>query len=266
VSGKVALVTGAARSQGRNHAIRLAEHGADIIAVDLPRSYSTVGYPMATRADLDETIRLVEATGRRAFTGEADVRELDRLTEAVNDGVAALGKLDVVVANAAINTLQAWDDTSAQLWVDTIDANLTGVWHTFQATVPHLISGGGGSVICISSTAGLKGLLFMAPYAASKSGVVGLARSMANELAEHKIRVNTVHPGGVDTIMTQHGTPLMNALIDKHPALGPIFGNSLPVEPVEPDDISNAVLFLASEESRYITGLALKVDAGNTNR
>ena len=265
VAGKVAFITGAARGQGRSHAIRLAEEGADIIAVDICRDYGTVPYPMATEEDLAETVKAVEALDRRIVATQADVRDFGSLKAAVDDGVAQLGRLDIVSANAGICTVQPWDEVTPAVWQDTLDTNLTGVWNTMVVSVPHLIAAGGGSIICTSSTAGIKGLPYLAPYVAAKHGVVGIARTMANELASHKIRVNTVHPTGVDTPM---GTGLggLEALIGRDPNLGPIYMNTLPVEIVDPRDISNAVLFLASDEARYVTGLEFTVDAGNTIR
>jgi SDR family mycofactocin-dependent oxidoreductase len=265
VQGKVAFITGAGHGQGRSHAIRLAEEGADIIAVDILEDYPSVGYGMATVADLAETVKSVEALDRRIIATKADVRDAAALKKAVDEGVAELGRLDIVVANAGICTVQAWDEVTAQVWQDTLDTNLTGVWNTMVACAPHLIANGGGSIICTSSTAGIKGLPFLAPYVAAKHGVVGIARSMANELAAHKIRVNTVHPTGVDTPMLA-GLGGLEPLIGRDPNLGPIFMNTLPVESVAPRDISNAVLFLASDEAQYVTGLELTVDAGNTIR
>jgi SDR family mycofactocin-dependent oxidoreductase len=265
VAGKVAFITGAARGQGRAHAVRLAEEGADIIAIDICRDYDTVGYPLATEADLAETVKAVEALDRRIVASVADVRDAGALKAAVDDGVAQLGRLDIVSANAGICTIQSWDEVTPQVWQDTLDTNLTGVWNTMVVSVPHLIAAGGGSIICTSSTAGIKGLPYLAPYVAAKHGVVGIARTMANELARHSIRVNTVHPTGVDTPM---GTGLggLEPLINRDPSLGPIYMNTLPVETVDPRDISNAVLFLASDEARYVTGLEFTVDAGNTIR
>jgi SDR family mycofactocin-dependent oxidoreductase len=265
VAGKVAFITGAARGQGRSHAIRLAEEGADIIAVDICRDYETAGYPMGSEADLAQTVKAVEALDRRIIATQADVRDAAALAAAVNDGVAQLGRLDIVSANAGICTIQTWDDVTPAVWQDTLDTNLTGVWNTMVVSVPHLIAAGGGSIICTSSTAGIKGLPYLAPYVAAKHGVVGIARTMANELASHKIRVNTVHPTGVDTPMG-NGLGGLEALINRDPNLGPIYMNTLPVEIVDPRDISNAVLFLASDEARYVTGLELTVDAGNTIR
>ena len=265
VAGKVAFITGAARGQGRSHAIRLAEEGADIIAVDICEDYATVGYGMATEADLAETVKAVEALDRRIFARKADVRDAQALKAVLDAGVAELGKLDIVSANAGICTVQTWDEVTPAVWQDTLDTNLTGVWNTMVAAAPHLIANGGGSIICTSSTAGIKGLPFLAPYVAAKHGVVGIARSMANELAQHKIRVNTVHPTGVQTPMMD-GLGGLDPLLGKDPQLGPIFMNTFPIEVVEPVDISNAVLFLASDEARYVTGLEFTVDAGNTIR
>ena len=186
VAGKVAFITGAARGQGRSHAIRLAEEGADIIAVDICRDYGTVPYAMATEADLAETVKAVEALDRRIVATQADVRDAAALKAAVDDGVAQLGRLDIVSANAGICTAQPWDEVSRDVWNDTLDTNLTGVWNTMVVSVPHLIAAGGGSIICTSSTAGIKGMPYLAPYVAAKHGVVGIARTMANELAAHK--------------------------------------------------------------------------------
>lgn len=265
VAGKVAFVTGAGRGQGRSHAIRLAEEGADIIAVDICKDYETVPYALSTEADLTETVKAVEALDRRIIATQADVRDAQALRKAVDDGVAQLGKLDVVVANAGICIVQPWDKVTPAIWQDTLDTNLTGVWNTMVAGAPHLIANKGGSIICTSSTAGIKGLPFLAPYVAAKHGVVGIAKTMANELARHGIRVNTVHPTGVNTPM---GTGLgsVGSLLSSDPNLGPIFMNTLPVEIVQPRDISNAVLFLASDEAQYVTGLEFTVDAGNTIR
>ena len=265
VAGKVAFITGAGRGQGRSHAIRLAQEGADIIAVDICRDYGTVPYPMATEADLAETVKAVEALDRRIVAAQADVRDAAALRAAVDDGVAQLGRLDIVSANAGICTVQAWDEVSPAVWQDTLDTNLTGVWNTMVVSVPHLIAAGGGSIICTSSTAGIKGLPYLAPYVAAKHGMVGIARTMANELARHHIRVNTVHPTGVDTPMG-NGLGGLEGLINRDPGLGPIYMNTLPVESVDSRDISNAVLFLASDEARYVTGLEFTVDAGNTIR
>ncbi len=265
VEGKVAFITGAARGQGRAHAVRLAEEGADIIAVDIHEDYGSVPYPMATDADMAETVKAVEALDRRIVASVADVRDAAALSAAVADGVAQLGRLDIVSANAGICTVQAWDEVTPQVWTDTIDTNLTGVWNTCTATIPHLITSGGGSIVITSSTAGIKGLPFLAPYVAAKHAIVGLSKSLANELSGHSIRVNTVHPTGVVTPMAD-GLGGLGALIERDPQLGPIFMNSLPIESVDARDISNAVLFLVSDEGRYVTGLEFAVAAGNTIR
>jgi SDR family mycofactocin-dependent oxidoreductase len=264
VEGKVAFITGAARGQGRSHAVALASEGADIIAVDLCAQVSWTSYPGSTPEDLAETVRLVEAMGRKIVAARADVRDRSSLERAVVDGIAALGKLDVVVANAGVGRLDSWNNVTAQVWHDTIDINLTGVWNTVMATAPHLVAGGGGSIILISSAGGLKGMPFMAPYVASKFGVTGLAKAFAQELAEHNIRVNSVHPGGVDTPMATGGSSDAADLIAAHPHLASILVGLLPVTLMPPEDVSKAVLYLASEESRYVTGAAIPVDAGNT--
>lgn len=265
VQGKVAFITGAARGQGRSHAVRLAEEGADIIAVDACQDFDTVGYAMATEADLADTVKAVEALDRRIVAVKADVRDAAALKAAVDEGVAQLGRLDIVSANAGICTVQKWDEVTPQIWADTLDVNLTGVWHTCVATIPHLLTAGGGSIIITSSTSGIKGQPWLAPYVAAKHGIVGLMRSLANELAEHNIRVNTIHPAGVDTPLVA-GLGGMNQFIEQSPTMGPIFMNTMPVEVVDPVDISNAVLYLASDEARYVTGLEMKVDAGCTIR
>jgi SDR family mycofactocin-dependent oxidoreductase len=265
VAGKVAFITGAARGQGRSHAIRLAEEGADIIAVDICRDYDTLAYPLATPEDLAETVKAVEALDRRIIATQADVRDAAALKAAVDEGVAQLGHLDIVSANAGICTVQTWDEVTPAVWQDTLDTNLTGVWNTMVVSAPHLIAAGGGSIICTSSTAGIKGLPYLAPYVAAKFGVTGVAKTMANELAKYKIRVNTVHPTGVDTPMVM-GLGGLQSLLGRDPDLGPIFMNTLDVEMVDARDISNAVLFLASDEARYVTGLEFTVDAGNTIR
>ena len=216
---------------------------------------------MSTPDELAETVKAVEALDRRIIATQADVRDAAALKAAVDEGVAQLGRLDIVCANAGICTAQAWDEVTAQVWQDTIDTNLTGVWNTMVACVPHLIAAGGGSIICTSSTAGLKGLPFLGPYVAAKHGVVGIAKSMANELAAHSIRVNTVHPTGVQTPMGD-GLGALDGLIERQPGLGPVFMNTLPVPSVQSPDVSNAVLFLASEEARYVTGLEFTIDAG----
>jgi len=265
LAGKVAFITGAARGQGRAEAVRLAAEGADIIAVDLLAAASEyVKYAPATQADLDETVKLVEEQGRRILARQADVRDFAALEAVVKEGVELFGRLDVVVANAGIvNYGRTWELTEQQ-WQDIIDTNLTGVWKTVKASVPALIEQGqGGSVILISSVAGLKGLPFLAHYSAAKHGVVGLAKTLANELGEYDIRVNTIHPHGVNSGMLD---VTMTEYLEKSPGLGPVFMPALPYHMVEPEDIANMVAFLASDEAKYITGAEMKVDLGALNR
>ncbi len=263
VEGKVAFITGAARGQGRSHAVRLAEEGADIIAVDVCAPFEGLAYPAATREDLDETVRQVEKLDRRIIATVTDTRDLAALKAAVDAGVAQLGKLDIVVGNAGICHVAPWDQTSEQVWKDTLDVNLTGTWHTVLATAPHLQANGGGSIILTSSAAGLVGLPFLTAYVASKHAVTGLTRAFAAELAKDNIRVNSLHPTGVRTAMGEMGDAFGPAL-EANPTPGVMLTNMLPIEATDPVDQSNAVLFLASDEARYVTALAMTVDAGNT--
>lgn len=274
VEGKVAFITGAARGQGRSHALRLAQEGADIIAIDLCESVPSIEryYPGATEADLAETVRQVENLDRRIVATKADVRDFDGLKKALDDGVAALGHVDIVSANAGIFAFgDKTQDVSDSDWQDVVDVNQTGVWHTCKAVIPHLIDQGtGGSIVLTSSTAGLKGTPNVAAYTASKHAVVGIMRTLALELAPYSIRVNTVHPTGVATDMIHNESAFRLFLPDvEHPTkeqAAEVFTstNALPIPWVEPVDISNAVLFLASDEARYVTGTELKVDAGYT--
>jgi len=263
--GKVALITGAARGQGRAHAVRLAAEGADIIALDVNRSAATTAYPGPTPDDLAETARLVQAQDRRAVAREVDVRDFAALKTAVDEGVAELGRLDVVIANAGICSANLSWEVSVDQWQETIDTNLTGVFFTAKATVPILLEQGtGGSIVITSSVAGLRGLPFLGHYAASKHGVVGLARTMANELGSHNIRVNTVHPHGVATGMSVDD---LQPIITQHAAtLGPIFMQTLPDVVSQPEDIADAVAWLASDEARHVTGIQLPVDLGTLTR
>lgn len=263
LQGKVALITGAARGQGRCHAERLAAAGADIIAVDLCGPMQGVGYSSATAADLEETQRLVEKAGGRILARQADVRDLQQMEVAVSDGLETFGRLDIVVANAGVCTMnRVWELTPAQ-WTDTIDTNLTGVWHTVRCAIPPMIEqAGGGSVIMISSTAGTRGLPFLGHYSASKHAVIGLMRSLANELGEYFIRANTINPTGVDTAMGHD--PEMERFMELFPALSSVLrgGNALPIPRLEPGDVSDAVLWLAGPASKYVTGAVIPVDAG----
>jgi SDR family mycofactocin-dependent oxidoreductase len=269
VEGKVAFITGAARGQGRSHAVRLAQEGADIIAVDICQDVSSVPYPEASESDLAETVKQVEQLDRRIIARPADVRDLSALQQVVDEGLSEFGHIDVVSANAGILSFGNAIELDEQTWQDVIDINLTGVWKTVRATAPAMVERGqGGSIILTSSVAGLVAYLGFAHYVSAKHGVTGLMRALAAELAPHMIRVNSVHPTTVDTPMVQN------------PALYEVFGmpgasreqvaeafkplNSLPIPWVDPIDISNAVLFLASDESRYVTGLTMTVDAGAT--
>jgi SDR family mycofactocin-dependent oxidoreductase len=271
VAGKVAFITGAARGQGRSHAIRLAQEGADIIAVDILEDVPGIPYAGATEADLAETVKQVEALDRRIVASQADVRDFPVLKAAVDDGVAQLGRLDIVSANAGIGTSphHAWE-IDADTWQTMIDINLTGVFNTAKAAIPHLIAGGnGGSIILTSSAAGLQAYENIAHYVSAKHGVVGLMRTLALELAPYFIRVNSIHPTQVDTPMIQNEATYKLFRPDlEHPTqedFAPASQtlNALPIPWVEPVDISNAVLFLASDEGRYITGVTLPVDAGS---
>jgi SDR family mycofactocin-dependent oxidoreductase len=272
VEGKVAFITGAARGQGRSHAVRLAEEGADIIAVDVcgPISANSQIAP-ATADDLAETADLVKGLNRRIVTAQVDVRDYDALKRAVDCGVEQLGRLDVIVANAGIgNGGQTLDKTSEEDWDDMIGVNLSGAWKTVKAAVPHLVSGGnGGSIILTSSVGGLKAYPHTGHYIAAKHGVVGLMRTFAVELGQHFIRVNSVHPTNVNTPMFMNdGTMKLFRPDLKNPGPDDLkvaaqFMHVLPIGWVEPVDISNAVLFLASDESRYVTGLPVTVDAGS---
>ena len=270
MAGKVAFITGAARGQGRRHAVRLAEEGADIIALDVAAPVPAQGAPAATPEDLAETARLVEALDRRIVAGQADVRDPKAVAGLVEDGVAQLGRLDVVVANAGIqgNPGPAASTADAD-WQAVIDTNLSGAFYTVKAAIPHIIAGGrGGAIVITSSSIALRAVPNMAAYGAAKAGLVGLMRTLALELAEHSIRVNSVHPTTVATPMLLNPVNFRMFRPDlEDPALEdvePVYRtlNVLPVPYLEPDDITNAVLFLASDEARYVTGVALPVDAG----
>ena len=272
VEGKVAFITGAARNQGRSHALRLAQEGADVIAVDICAPLPSIGmYPPATEEDLAETVRQVEALDRRIVATTADVRDPAALRAAVDEGVAQLGRLDIVLANAGIFEIAPALDLSDDAWREMIDVNLTGVWNTCKVALPHLLEGGrGGAIVITSSTAGLKGVPNTVHYTAAKHGVVGIMRTLANEFAPQSIRVNSVHPTGVDTVMIQNAkTWGLFTPDDPEPSrekAEAVFRttNALPVPWVDPVDISNAILFLVSDEARYITGVTLPVDAGFT--
>jgi (+)-trans-carveol dehydrogenase len=269
LEGKVAFITGAARGQGRSHAITLAREGADIIAVDICAQVGSVPYPMATPEDLAQTVKEVEALDRRIVATDVDVRDYDALKQALDDGVAQLGRLDIVSANAGIVSYGRVEELPEQTWRDVIDVNLTGEWHAAKAAIPHLRAGGhGGSIILTSSDAGLKALQNLAHYVAAKHGVIGLMRTLALELAADFIRVNALAPTSVNTPMIMNEPTYRVFRPDlQNPTAEDMTGpataqNVLPIPWVEPVDISNAVLWLASDESRYVTGITLPVDAG----
>jgi len=271
VEGKVAFITGAARGQGRAHAVRLAREGADIIAVDICKQIDSVQIPLSTPEDLAETADLVKGHNRRIYTAEVDVRDFDALKAAVDAGVEQMGRLDIIVANAGIgNGGATLDKTSEPDWTDMIDVNLGGVWKTVKAGVPHILAGGrGGSIILTSSVGGLKAYPHTGHYVAAKHGVVGLMRTFAVELGAQNIRVNSVHPTNVNTpLFMNEGTmklfrpDLENPGPEDMKVVGQLM-HTLPIGWVEPEDIANAVLFLASDEARYITGVTLPVDGGS---
>lgn len=269
VMGKVALITGAARGQGRSHAVRLAQEGADIVALDICADLGTVAYPGATVDDLATTTKLVEDTDRRVIARQVDVRDSAALWSVTEEAVAELGHIDIVCANAGIASFgRAWE-LSDEVWQEMIDVNLTGVWKTAKAVIPHMLEHGqGGSMIITSSAAGLAALPNVGHYTTAKHGLVGLARVLAVELAPYGIRVNSLHPTTVDTPMIDNAEFLRLCLPDvKDPSKEQLKDvlkthNALPIPWMETTDVSNAILFLASDESRYITGIQLPVDAG----
>jgi SDR family mycofactocin-dependent oxidoreductase len=269
LEGKVALITGAARGQGRSHAVRLAREGADIIALDICADIDTMDYPNATPADLRETVAQVEALGRRIVAVEADVRDAAAIRAAVDGGYETLGRIDIVLSNAGIVRLSAGPDDYAQLWQDVVSTNLTGGFHVVTAAVPHIISGGrGGSIVFTGSTAGVRPTANLntgaLAYTASKWGLVGICKQYAAALAEHSIRVNIVHPTGVASGMTMNEA--MSRLAQEAAAGGAnsiaAMQNALPVEILQPSDISDTVAFLVSDQAKWITGVSLPVDAG----
>ena len=264
VQDKVALVTGAARGLGRASAVRLAEEGADVILVDVCDPLPAP-YPGATAADLEETVARVEEAGRRAVAARVDVRDLEGLRAAVDDGVARLGRLDVVVANAGIIAPAPWHEITAEQFRDVMEVNAFGAWNTVMAGAPHLVTAGGGSVIMISSAAGIKVQPFMVHYTASKWAVRGMAKAFAAELAQHDIRVNSVHPTGMATGMgSEELQQALGRAIAENPRPGGMFLNMMPVDITRPEDVAGTVLFLASDDARWITAHEIAPDAGVT--
>jgi SDR family mycofactocin-dependent oxidoreductase len=271
LEGKVAFVTGAARGQGRSHAVRFAQEGADVIAIDALTDVGSVGYPMATQADMDDTVRQVEAHDRRILASKVDVRDGAAVQKAVDEGVAELGRLDIVVANAGIASFAQAEDMSDQMWDDMIDINLSGVFRSVRPAIRHLkANDSGGAIVLTSSVGGLRGVQNIAHYCSAKFGLVGMMKVLAMELAPHMIRVNTVHPTNVDTAMIQNEFTYGVFFPDRDPATitrddaAPAFQstNLLPIPWVEPSDITEAILFLVSDSGRYVTGIQLPVDAG----
>ena len=267
LTGKVAFITGVARGQGRAHALRLAEEGASIVGVDLCTQMESVGYPMATPDDLAETVKLVEERDARIVATQADVRDADALRAAVETGAAELGRLDIVLANAGIFPGVGEVAATGRAFDDVVAVNLTGVYNTIEAALPRLLEQGeGGRIVLTSSVAGLTGRLNipgnagLTGYIAAKHGVVGLMRTYASMLAPHNIRVNSVHPGAVNTPMIVNAE--FGALAEQYPDELSKLTHALPVEMLDAVDISNAILWLCSEEARYVTGVTLPVDGG----
>ncbi len=262
--GKVAFVTGAARGQGRAEAVRLAAEGADIIALDLCADIPTTTYSGSTPEDLAETVAQVEKLDRRIVPIQADIRDYDAVESTLKAAVQELGRLDVVIANAGMTSAARVWEIDAEHWRTTLDINLNGAFHTAKAAIPIMIEQGeGGAIVFTSSVAGLVGLPFLGDYVAAKHGVTGLSKTLANELAEYRIRVNTVHPHGVLTGLQMTEIQSFSA---QYPLLAPMFMGSLPDGISQAEDIAAAVAWLASDEARHVTGIQLPVDLGRTNR
>jgi SDR family mycofactocin-dependent oxidoreductase len=269
LEGRVAFITGAARGQGRAHAVRLAREGVKIVGVDICEDIASMDYPNASAADLAETVKQVEALGGAMIATKADVREYAAIKTAVDQGVERYGRLDIVIANAGIVRLGDEPDDFLSVWNDIIGTNLTGVFHTVKACTQHLIDGGnGGSIVITSSSAGLKGTgtpkTGGAAYTAAKRGLVGYMQVLANDLAKHMIRVNTIHPTGVATGMVMNEA-MAAMFASGDPSLAAM-QNALPIEILQPEDIANAVAWLVSDEAKFITGIRLPLDAGFTIR
>jgi (+)-trans-carveol dehydrogenase len=272
VQGKVAVITGAARGQGRSHAVTLAREGADILAIDVCEAAADdLPYELATSDDLAETTRQVEALGRRCLAIKADVRDSAQMNDAVNRAASELGRIDIVVANAGICTAQTWEGVDDDVWEATIATNLTGVWKTIRPTIPHMIAAGGGAVVMTASMAALRGQPGELPYSTAKAGLFGLMQTLSAELAPQRVRVNTISPGNTASPMF-HAQAFVDMFVG-HPnaTLEELeFPSSamtlLPIPWIEAQDVSNAILFLVSDEGRYITGINLSVDGGSFNQ
>lgn len=274
LTGKVAFITGTARGQGRAHAVKLASEGADIIAVDRCANVDTAGYDMATEADLAETVRLVEEQGRSIAASVADTRDLDALQKSVDAGVERFGRLDIVIANAGIaaSPTMSWD-LSAEAFREMIDINVTGVWLTTKVGIPHILAGNrGGSVVLVSSMAGMRGIPGIVHYSSAKHAVRGMAASIANEVGWAGIRVNSIHPGNVRTTMIDNEPMIRGFRPDlENPVLedtAPVMAklNLLPEPWVEVEAIADAVLYLVSDTGRAITGIAMPIDLGAVDK
>jgi (+)-trans-carveol dehydrogenase len=269
VQGKVALITGAARGQGRNHALKLAEQGADIIALDLCEDLATIPYGLANQDDLDETAEGVEKAGRRVVAAKVDIREAEELDDVVAKAVSDLGGLDIVCANAGICSFGQVLDITSEQWKEMLDVNLTGAFNTAKATIPHMLrQGRGGSVIFTASLSGIAAVLNIGHYNASKSGVIALAKTLALELGEQGIRVNSVCPTNVDSPMFQNlATMRIFAPDVERPGPAELEARAreqhvIPIPSLDVDDVTNAVMYLASDDARYVTGTTLVIDAG----
>ncbi|HUZ09630.1 MAG TPA: mycofactocin-coupled SDR family oxidoreductase [Acidimicrobiales bacterium] len=269
LDGKVAFITGAARGQGRSHAVRLASEGADIVAIDICHDIETMNYPNATPEDLAETARLVTEQGRRIVTLQVDVRDAAAVSRAVDTAWEEFGRIDIVLANAGIVVLGDSSADPAQIWQDILSTNLSGAWYAVSAAIPKIIEGGrGGVIILTGSTAGVRPTPSTDPsgaaYTASKFGLVGIGKQLASALAEHSIRVNVIHPTGVASGMTMNEA--MARLMEEAAAGGAntisAMQNAMPVDILQPEDISDTVSFLVSDKAKWITGVSLPVDAG----
>jgi SDR family mycofactocin-dependent oxidoreductase len=270
LDGRVAFITGAARGQGRSHAVRLAEEGADIVGIDICEQIPEVPYPLGTAEDLEETVRLVEKTGRRMLGSKADVRDLAQVQTAFAAGVAEFGHIDTVLANAGVVLTHTNEKDAAASWKVGIDVMLTGVWNTLHAAYPHLVEQGrGGAIVVTSSTAGLMCLTSGNggddAYTAAKLAVTGLVKAYAGFLGQHNIRVAAIAPTGVNTTMVA-GNPELFKMIESQPHMVNAMQNALPVQMLEPTDISDVVLFLVSDAGRYISGSTVLIDAGAMTR
>ncbi|WP_300009219.1 mycofactocin-coupled SDR family oxidoreductase [Pseudonocardia sp.] len=263
LDGKVAVITGGARGQGRSHAVALAREGADVVVCDIASDIASVPFPLADAADLDETVKLVEQQDRRCVALQADVRDTAAMQQVADTAMREFDRIDVLLANAGILSLSdtTWALSDEQ-WDDMIDVNLTGVFKSCRAVVPHMLAAGnGGSIVITSSIAGLKGVAGCTHYTAAKHGVVGLMRTLARELAAARIRVNTIHPTGVDSPMSNND--FFPAWLEANPELGDAMrGNLMPVDAMPMADVSSVITWLVSDEAKWVTGVTLPVDAG----